>query len=62
MHEMFRFLLKEFGEPSGEESLWTYGKGRDWTGSTMCSDPLEIEYLDFVNEEDAVTFKLKWLQ
>ena len=62
MYEMFNFLLEEFGEPGDDESLWTYGKSKDWVGSTMCSGPSEIEFLDFVNEEDAVAFKLKWQQ
>ena len=47
----------EYGEPGNH---WYYGKEVDWTGRTMCSDPIDIEWYDFENPEHAIMFKLKW--
>ena len=59
MTEMWKWLNTNFRR-SGFKNKWWYGKEPDWTGRTFCSDPVEIEWVEFSNLEDATLFLLRW--
>lgn len=59
MSEMWQWLIKTFKRP-GFKNNWTYGKKEEWAGSTICSGPFEIEWIDFANHDDATLFLLRW--
>lgn len=59
MNAMWDWLFFTFKKP-GFKNRWWYGKEPDWTGKTFCSDPVEIEWVEFTSSEDATMFILRW--
>jgi hypothetical protein len=61
MQEMFTWCVDHFGHPGTEpDCKWRYGKDPDFVGSTFCSGPFDIEWIDFADERDATMFVLRW--
>jgi len=59
MTEMWTWLIETFKKP-GYKNSWRYGKKEDWVGSTFCSGPFEMEWIEFDNDADATLFLLRW--
>jgi hypothetical protein len=61
MHNLFMWCMDHFGYPGAEPGCrWWYGKEPDWVGSTICSGPFDIEWIDFYDAKDATVFLLRW--
>lgn len=63
--EIFQWVIETFGQPSQNlksAGRWTYGKTPDANiyGSHIAGT-WEIQYYEFVSDEDASLFALRWM-
>ena len=61
LNYMFHWCIEMFGQPSEADERWTYGKVDDpQFGTSLCNGTYDIGWYDFMDESDAIMFRLKF--